>query len=99
MLCNCDIEAEDNFLLESLAACVENNIQKLEMFFTVKLAFLDHLEDLTEVLYTPIYRNWMHDKQILPISLDSFEINSSLLQVPKTLKDYISFRNTIRNCK
>ena len=59
------------------------------MFFTVNLAFLDHLEDLTEVLDTPIDRNWTHDKQILPISLESFEINSSLLEAPKTLKDYI----------
>ena len=89
ILCNCNIEAEDNFLLESLAACGVNNIQKLEMFFTVNLAFLDHLEDLTEVLDTPIDRNWMHDKQILPISLESYEINSSLLQAPKRLKDYI----------
>ena len=70
-------------------ACRENNIQKLEMFFTVNLAFLDHLEDVTEVLDTPIDRNWMHDKQILPISPESFQINSSLLQAPKTLKDYI----------
>ena len=31
ILCNCDIEAEDKFLLEPLAACGENNIQKLEM--------------------------------------------------------------------
>ena len=89
ILCNCDKEAEDNFLLESLTACGENNIQKLEMLFTVNLAFLDYLEDLTEVLDTPIDRNWMHDKQILPISLESFQINSSLLQAPKTLKDYI----------
>ena len=89
ILCNCDIEAEDNFLLESLATCGENNIQKLEMFFTVNLAFLDHLEDLPEVLDTPIGRNSMHDKQSLPISLESFEINSSLLQAPRTLKDYI----------
>ena len=59
------------------------------MFFTVNLVFLDHLKDLTEVLDTPIDRNWMHDKQILPISLESFEINSSLLQAHKTLKDYI----------
>ena len=59
------------------------------MFFTVNLAFLDHHEDLTEVLDTHIDRNRMHDKQILPISLDSFDINSSLLQAPKTLKDYI----------
>ena len=59
------------------------------MFFTVNLAFLDHLEDLPEVLDTPIDRNWVHDKNILPISLESFEINSSLLPAPKTLKDYI----------
>ena len=58
-------------------------------FFTVNLAFLDYLEGLTEVLDTPIDRNWMYDKQILPISLESFEIDSSLLQAPKTLKDYI----------
>ena len=89
ILCNCDIEAEDNFLLESLVVCGENNIQKLEMFFTVNLAFLDHLEDLTEVLDTPIDRNRMHNKQILPILLESFQINSSLLQAPKTLRDYI----------
>ena len=57
ILCNCDIEAEDNFLLDSLAACGENNIQMLEMFFTVNLAFLDHLEDSTEVLDIPIDRN------------------------------------------
>ena len=31
----------------------------------------------------------MHEKQTLPISLESFQINSSLLQAPKTLKDYI----------
>ena len=63
ILCNCDIEAEDNFLLESLAACEENNILRLERFFTVNLAFLDHLEDLPEVLDTPIDRNWMHDNK------------------------------------
>ena len=89
ILCNCDIEAEDNFLLESVATCGENNIHKLEMYFTVNLAFLDNLEDLPEVLDTPIDRNWMYDKQILPISLESFEINSSLLHASKTLKDYI----------
>ena len=58
ILCNCDIEAEDNFLLEFLAACGEKNDQKLEMFFTVNLAFLDHLEELTEIIETPIDRNW-----------------------------------------
>ena len=80
---------EDNFLLESLAACGEKNDQKLEMFFIVNLAFLDHLEELTEITETPIDRNWSHEKQVLPISIESFEINSSLLQVLKMLKDYI----------
>ena len=90
ILCNCNVEAEDNFILESLAACGENSNQKLEMYFTVSLAFVDHLEELTEtVIDTPIDRNWMHEKQPLPISLESFEINSSLLQAPQTLKDYI----------
>ena len=59
------------------------------MFFTVNLAFLGHLEDLSEVLDTAIDRNWMHGKQILPILLESFVINSNLLQAPKTLKEYI----------
>ena len=76
--------------MESLAACGENNIQKLEMYFTVNLAFLDHLKELTEtVINSVIDRNWMHEKQPLSISLESFGINSSLLQAPKTLKDYI----------
>ena len=58
ILCNCDIEVKDNFLLESLATCEENNNQRLEMYFIVNLALLDHLEELTEtVIDTPIDRN------------------------------------------
>ena len=86
ILCNCDIEADDNFLLESLVACGENNIQKLEMFFTVNLAFLDHLEDLTEgwiLLLMGI--GCMINKSYL-FSLESFEINCNLLQAPKNTK-------------
>ena len=89
VLCNCDIEAEDNFLLESLAACGERNNQNLEMYFIVNLAFLDHLGKLTDVTEIPIDRNWTHEKQLLPISLKSYEMNSSLVQAPKMLKDYI----------
>ena len=59
------------------------------MYFTVNLAFLDHLSKLTEVTETLFDRNWTHEKQLLPISLESFELNSSLLQAPKMLKDYI----------
>ena len=70
------------------------------MYFNVNLAFLDHLEDLTEtVIDTPIDRNWTHKKHPLLISLESFEINSSLIQAPKNLKiTSNNIRNTVRNC-
>ena len=50
VLCNCGIEAENNFLLESLAACYDAN-SKLVMYFMVNTAFfnyLDSLDNLTE---------------------------------------------------
>ena len=37
ILCNCDVEAESNFLLESLAACDKSNMV-LVMYFTENLA-------------------------------------------------------------
>ena len=58
VLCNCDIEAESNFLLESLAECVEHEKPGLEMSFTVNLAFVDYLEELNESMKIPIERNW-----------------------------------------
>ena len=68
-LCNCNIEAESNFLLELLVACGENEKPDLEMHFTVNLAFVDYLDQLNETIDTPVIRNWTNQKQILPISL------------------------------
>ena len=59
------------------------------MYFAVNLAFADYLDQLNETIDTPVIRNWMNQKQILPISLESFEINSSLLQTPKRLKEFV----------
>ena len=42
VLCNCGIEAEKHFLLESLAACQDIN-SKLVMYFTVNTAFINDL--------------------------------------------------------
>ena len=89
ILCNCDIEAENNFLLESLAACDEHSKPDLEMYFTVNLAFIDHLAQLNVSLNTPINRNWTNVKQSIPISLDSFQINPKLMHAPIMLKDFI----------
>ena len=89
ILCNCDIDAESNFLLESLAASNEHERPDLEMYFTVNLAFIDYLEQLNDTLTIPINRNWTNVKQPIPISLDSFQISSKLLHVPMLLKDFM----------
>ena len=89
ILCNCDIEAKSSFLLESLATCREHEKPDLEMHFTVNLAFVEYLDQLNKTINTPIVRNWTNQKQILLISLESFEINSSLLQAPKTLREFV----------
>ena len=75
ILCNCDIEAESNFLLKSLAACGENEKPDLEMYFTVNLAFVDHLDQLKHTIDALVIRNWTNQELILPIALESFEIN------------------------
>ena len=86
ILCNCDIETESNFLLESLAACEGPEAKTdLEMHFTVNLAFMNYFEDMIEELVKKISLNWTTQEQILPISLKTFEINPSLINAPKTL--------------
>ena len=89
ILCNCDIEAENNFLLESLAACGEHEKPDLEMYFTVNLAFVDYLEELNETITMPINRNWTSVKQSIHISLDLFQLNSKLMHAPIMLRDFI----------
>ena len=55
ILCNCNIEAESNFLLESLAACEGPEIKtNLEMHFTINLAFVNYFHDMIEELGIPI---------------------------------------------
>ena len=88
ILCNCDIEAESNFLLESLAACEGSETKTdLEMHFTINLAFMNYFDDMIEELGIPISWNWTTHEQILPFSLKTFEISSNLLNAPKTLQD------------
>ena len=86
-LCNCDIEAESNFLLGSLAVCEGSETRTdLEMHFTLNLAFVNYFDNMMEVLGIPISQNWTTQEQILPLSLATFEINPSLLNALKTLQ-------------
>ena len=49
ILCNCDIEAESNFLLESLTACEgPDSKTDLEMHFTVNIAFVNYIGEILE---------------------------------------------------
>ena len=88
ILCNWDIEAEINFLLESLAAC-KGPVTKtdLEMHFIVNLAFVNYFEDIMEESDIPISQNCTTQEQILPISLKTFEIDPKLTNAPKTLRE------------
>ena len=95
ILCNCDIKAESNFLLESLVACEGSETKTyLEMHFTINLPFMNYFDDMIEELGIPVSQNWTTQEQILPLSLETFVINPNLLNALKTLQDLaIQYRN------
>ena len=91
ILCNCGLEAENNFLLQSLAACHNSN-SKLVMYFMVNTAFVYFLESLnnsTDYLKFPILMNSTTFEQTLPFSLNLSRFDSELLAAPMTLKDFV----------
>ena len=54
ILCNCDVKAESNFLLESLAVCEGPETKTdLERYFTINLAFVNYFDDMIEKLGIP----------------------------------------------
>ena len=91
ILCNCRIEAENNFLLESLATC-HNSITKLIMYFTISSAFTNYLNEfnLTEELDIPILTNKSTSEVTLPVFLNKSIFNDTLLSARLTLKEYIA---------
>ena len=91
VLCNCRIRVENNFLLESLAACHDSNT-KLIMYFTVNSAFTNYLNEfnLTEELDTPILINKSTSEVTLPVFLNKSTFDDMLLSTPLTLKEYIA---------
>ena len=98
ILCNCNIEAESNFLLESLAVCEGPKPKTdLEMQFTVDLAFVNYFDDMIEELGIPISQKRMNQEQILPLLLETFEINPNLINAPKTLQDLANQYRNKRN--
>ena len=80
ILCNCDLEAESNFLLESLAACKNSNKEAdLTMYFTVNLAFVNYLEGAVGSLHSEVSTNWTTQEQVLSLSIENFNFDPKLL--------------------
>ena len=91
VLCNCSIEVENIFFLESLPAC-ENTNSKLTMYFTVNTAFINYLDKshLTESLEFLIIKSKTTFEQTLPISLNISKFDSTLLTASNYLKVFIN---------
>ena len=74
--------------MESLAACEGSETKTdLEMHFTLNLAFVNYFDDMKEELGIPVSQNWTTQEPILPLSLDTFEIDPNLLNAQKMLRD------------
>ena len=86
VLCNCIIEAENNFLLESIAACdlTSTNVD-LKMYFIANTAFSDYFAGLIDTLKAPVLQNVTMQEHILPISLESDDFDKELLAAPEML--------------
>ena len=90
VLCNCIIEAESNFLLESIAVCdPERDNVDLEMHFVTNTAFLNYFDELINTLDIPAFHNITRQEHILPISSESDDFDEELLSAPKTLRELV----------
>ena len=90
IMCNCGIQADDHYLLESLAEC-DNINSKLIMYFTINTAFANYLDmfpNLTESLELPIIKNRTTFEQILPVSLNISKFDNTLLTASTDLKEF-----------
>ena len=90
ILCNCIIESENNFLLESIAACDPGSDGvDLEMYFMANMAFLNYFEGLIDTLEVPFLHNVTTQEHILPISLESEDFDKELWAAPETLRELV----------
>ena len=92
VLCNCGIEADNHYLLESLAAC-DNRDSKLTMYFTINTAFANYLEmfsNLTDTWKSLLIKNRTMYEQPLPVNLHISDFDKSLLPASTNLTDFIN---------
>ena len=88
VLCNCIIGAENNFLLESIAACDPDSTNvDLEMYFRGQYSIFKFFEGLID--RNPILHNVMTQEHILPISFESNDFDKELLAASETLREIV----------
>ena len=86
ILCNCSIEADNHFLLESIATH-DNRDSKLVMYFTINMAFANYLDMLPNLTDTfQLIKDRTTYEQPSPINLSIPDLDSSLQHVPTNLK-------------
>ena len=91
ILCNCGIKAENNFLLEFLAAC-HDAYTNLVMYYTMNTAFVHYIDqfNLIETLTFPILTNKTTSGHTLLIFHSDTGFDENLSSSPQILKEYIS---------
>ena len=88
VLCNCGIEADNHYLLESLAAC-NNKAYNLVMYFTINMAFTNYLNMLPNLTIPSLIRDRTTYEQPLLVNLTFPIFDSSLKDAPTKLKGFM----------
>ena len=83
---NCGIEADNHYLLESLAA-YNNKAHDLVMYFTIKMAFTNYLNMVPNFSIPSLIRDRSTYEQPLPINLTFPAFDSSLKGAPTKLEN------------
>ena len=88
ILCNCGIEADNHYLLESITTC-DNKVFNLVMYFTINMAFTNYL-DLLPNLTNPsqLIKDRTTYEQPLPIDISIQDFDNSLQHAPTNLKKF-----------
>ena len=88
VLCNCRVEADNHYLLESIAAC-HNKDYNLVMYFTINMAFTNYLDMLPNLTNPSLIKDRTTYEQPLPINLSIPVFDSSLNYAPTNLKSFM----------
>ena len=99
VLCNCSIEADNHYLLESIAACDNSKRNsKLAMYFMINTAFSNYLDmfpNSTESLQVLLIETELHTNKSYLLTCIFQAWTETLLHMSTNLKDFIN-RYTMR---